>query len=167
MRYFDRAPPSALLIVASAFWGAGTVLNKSLLASLSPVTLLFLQLAPSAAALWAATLLSRVRLPRASLLAPIAMLGLLNPGIAYTLSLIGLSRVSASWRLFALMAVGAVGVVLVADLAHGFQSAGAQPIGVLFLLWLSQQCGGEEEDHQRLGSRRCSAAPFTRCFPAA
>ena len=160
MRYPDRAPPSAFLILACAFWGAGTVLNKALLASLPPVTLLFLLLAPSAAALWAATLLTRVPLPKAALLAPIAMLGLLNPGIVYTLSLMGLSRVSASvttllwtseplmilllaaallrepltWRLSALMAVGAVGAVLVADLAHGFPSAGAEPIGVLLVL---------------------------------
>ena len=160
MRFPERAPPSVLLVVACALWGAGTVLNKALLASLSPVALLFLQLAPSAAALWTAMLLSRVRLPKASLLAPIVMLGLLNPGVAYTLSLMGLSRVSASvttllwaseplmilllaaallrepvtWRLFSLMAVGAVGVVLVADLAHGFGSASAEPIGVLLLL---------------------------------
>ena len=58
MRYLDRASPSALLILACAFWGAGTVLNKALL-SLPPVTLLFVLLAPSAAALWAATLLTR------------------------------------------------------------------------------------------------------------
>src|SRR5271166_4980183 len=160
MQILDRAPPSALLLVACAFWGGGTVLNKALLASLPPVTLLFLQLVPSVAALWSAMLLSRVRLPRASLLAPIAALGLLNPGVAYTLSLMGLSRVSASvttllwaseplmilllaaallreplsWRLSSLMAVGAVGVVLVADLEHGFGSASAEPIGVLLLL---------------------------------
>ncbi len=160
MRFLERAPPSALLLVACAFWGAGTALNKSLLASISPIALLFLQLAPSAAALWSVMLLSRVRLPRVSLLAPIVMLGLLNPGVAYTFSLMGLSRVSASvttllwaseplmilllaagllrepvsWRLSSFMAVGAFGVVLVADLAHGFESASGDPIGVLLLL---------------------------------
>ena len=160
MRFPERASPSALLPVACAFWGAGTVLNKALLASLPPVTLLFMQLAPSAAALWTAMLLSRVSLPRASLLAPIVMLGLLNPGVAYTLSLMGLSRVSASvttllwaseplmilllaaallrepvsWRLSSLVAVGAVGVVLVADLAHGFRSTTAEPFGAPLLL---------------------------------
>jgi drug/metabolite transporter (DMT)-like permease len=160
MRILERAPPSALLIVACAFWGAGTVLNKSLLTSLAPETLLFLQLAPSAAALWLATLLSGARLPRAPATAPIAMLGVLNPGIAYTLSLIGLSRVSASvttllwaseplmilllaaaflrepvsWRLLTVVAIGAVGVAFVADLPHGFQTAGNDPIGVLLLL---------------------------------
>lgn len=36
MRFPGRAPPSVLLLVAYAFWGAGTVLNKALLASLSP-----------------------------------------------------------------------------------------------------------------------------------
>ena len=160
MRLLERAPPGALLMVACAFWGAGTVLKKALLASLSPVSLLFLQLAPSAGVLWLATLLSGARLPKASAFAPIAILGVLNPGIAYTLSLIGLSRVSASvttllwaseplmilllaavflrepvsWRLVAVMAIGAAGVALVADLPHGLQSAGNEPIGVLLLL---------------------------------
>ena len=36
MRFPEPAPPSVLLLVARACWGAGTVLNKSLLASLSP-----------------------------------------------------------------------------------------------------------------------------------
>ncbi len=176
MRYPDRAPPSEFLILACAFWGAGTVLNKALLASLPPVTLLFLLLAPSAADLWAATLLTRVPLPKAALLAPIAMLGLLNPGIVYTLSLMGLSRVSASvttllwtseplmilllaaallrepltWRLSALMAVGAVGAVLVADLSRTvFQARGPSR---------SESCSCW---------RACAAAPSTRCCPAA
>jgi drug/metabolite transporter (DMT)-like permease len=160
MRLLERAPPSALLIVACAFWGAGTVLNKALLASLSPVSLLFLQLAPSAGVLWLATFLSGARLPKASAFAPIAALGVLNPGFAYTLSLIGLSRVSASvttllWaseplmilllatvflrepvslRLVAVMAIGAAGVALVAELPHGFQTAGNEPIAVFLLL---------------------------------
>ena len=99
-------------------------------------------------------------MPKASALAPIAILGVLNPGIAYTLSLIGLSRVSASvttllwaseplmirllaaallrepvtWRLIAVMAIGAAGVALVADLPHGFQNVGNEPIRVLLLL---------------------------------
>ena len=160
MRILERAPPSALLIGACAFWGAGTVLNKSLLTTLTPETLLFLQLAPSAAVLWLATLSNGARLPGAPAIVPIAMLGVLNPGIAYTLSLIGLSRVSASvttllwaseplmilllaaaflrepvsWRLLAVMAIGAAGVAFVADLPHGFQTAGNDSIGVLLLL---------------------------------
>lgn len=160
MQILDRAPPSALLLVACAFWGAGTVLNKALLASLPPVTLLFLLLAPSAAALWTATLLSHVRFPKSSLLAPIVLLGLLNPGVVYTLSLIGLSRVSASvttllWaseplmililaavllrepvsgRLLAVLALGVVGVAFVAGLAEGLHGAGSEPVGVLLLV---------------------------------
>ena len=160
MHILDRAPPSALLLVACAFWGAGTVLNKALLASLPPVTLLFLLLAPSAAALWTATLLSHVRFPKSSLLAPIVLLGLLNPGVVYTLTLIGLSRVSASvttllWaseplmililaavllrepvsgRLLAVLALGVVGVAFVAGLAEGLHGAGSEPVGVLLLV---------------------------------
>ncbi len=160
MQILDRAPPSALLLVACAFWGAGTVLNKAVLASLPPVTLLFLLLAPSAAALWTATLLSHVRFPKSSLLAPIVLLGLLNLGVVYTLSLIGLSRVSASvttllWaseplmililaavllrepvsgRLLAVLTLGVVGVAFVAGLAEGLHGAGSEPVGVLVLV---------------------------------
>jgi drug/metabolite transporter (DMT)-like permease len=122
--------------------------------------LLFLLLAPSAAALWTAAHITRVRLPKAALLPPIALLGVLNPGVVYTLNLMGLSRVSASvtallWaaeplvililaaallrepvsgRLLAVLAVGVVGVALVAGLAEGFHRSGSEPVGILLLL---------------------------------
>lgn len=37
MRFPERAPSRVLLLVACAIWGAGTILNKALLASPSPV----------------------------------------------------------------------------------------------------------------------------------
>lgn len=160
MRSFQRMNPAVMLVVACAFWGAATVINKALLASIPPVTLLFLQLAPSALALWALAAVSRARLPKYSLLAPILLLGLLNPGISYTLSLMGLARSSASistllwaaeplmilglaavllrepvtWKLTATMAAGMFGVALVANIGSGFAAAGTEPIGVLLLL---------------------------------
>ena len=71
-------------------------MNKALLVGIPPVSLLVIQLVPSAVVLWVAVLLSGLRLPRASPLVPVVMLGLLNPGISYTLSLMGLARISAS-----------------------------------------------------------------------
>jgi hypothetical protein len=88
------------------------------------------------------------------------LLGVLNPGVVYTLNLMGLSRVSASvttllWaaeplmililaatllrepvsgRLLAVLAVGVVGVALVAGLAEGFHGSGSEPVGILLLL---------------------------------
>src|SRR5687768_17636582 len=137
-----RLPPAALLIIACALWGGATVLNKALLGFTPPLALLTLQLAPSAVVLWASVLLSGVRVPATSLLIPLVLLGIFNPGISYTLSLVGLDRSSASvsvllwaaeplmilglaalilrepvsWRLILVMMLGMFGVGLVADI---------------------------------------------------
>ena len=92
-------------------------MNKALLVAIPPVSLLVIQLVPSAVVLWVAVLLSGLRLPRASLLVPVVMLGLLNPGISYTLSLMGLARISASvstllWAAEPLMVLAIAAIVL-------------------------------------------------------
>jgi drug/metabolite transporter (DMT)-like permease len=155
-----RLPPYVLLVVACALWGAATVVTKALLGSVAPVTLLVLQLTPSAAILWAAVLASGARMPPVSALPPLLLLGLLNPGLSYTLSLIGLAGISASvatllWaseplmilglaalvlrervtpRLLAVMATGLVGVALVAEVGAGFASDNGDPAGIALLL---------------------------------
>jgi drug/metabolite transporter (DMT)-like permease len=158
MRTFLRLPPAALLILACALWGGATVLSKALLASIPPVALLVLQLAPSATALWLVFCLSNRRAASRSLIPPLVLLGLLNPGISYTLSLMGLAHISASvstllWaaeplmilglaaiflrepvtpRLLVVIGAGIFGVSLVADALGGFQ--GNHPTGILLLL---------------------------------
>jgi len=154
-----RFSPAVLLIVACGLWGAATVLNKALLASIPPLTLLALQLAPSALLLWLAALATGASMPRRVLLGPLILLGLLNPGVSYSLSLIGLSRVPAgistllwaaeplmilvlaamilrervTWRLVAVIALGGLGVLLVADLLGSLGGA-VDPLGVLLQL---------------------------------
>ncbi len=89
-------PPAAALVLASAFWGLGTVIAKSVLASVAPLTFLIAQLAPSVLVLWALVFAARSpTAPRRALL-PIVLLGCLNPGLSYTLSVVGLSLTSAS-----------------------------------------------------------------------
>jgi drug/metabolite transporter (DMT)-like permease len=160
MRRSLRLSPAVLLVVACAVWGAATVLNKALLASIPPVTLLVLQLAPSAAVLWIMVLFAGGRTSKKSLLIPLALLGIFNPGISYTLSLMGLARISASvstllwaaeplmilglaalilgepvtWRLLLVMLIGTVGVVLVANIGGSIGSSGNDPVGILLLL---------------------------------
>ncbi len=159
-RLIERVPPAVLLILACALWGGATVMNKALLVAIQPVSLLVIQLVPSAVALWAAVLLSGLRLPKVSLLVPLMMLGLLNPGISYTLSLMGLARISASvstllWAaeplmvlaiasvvlrermtgaLLSVIVVGVFGVALVANLHEGVASADNDLAGILLLL---------------------------------
>lgn len=158
MRTSMRLPPAVLLIVACALWGGATVLSKALLPSIPPVALLVLQLAPSAAVLWITFWVSKGRSATPSLILPLVLLGLLNPGISYTLSLMGLAHISASvstllWaaeplmilglaavflresvtpRLLAVMLAGTFGVSLVADAWSGFE--GNDATGIFLLL---------------------------------
>lgn len=155
-----RLSPAVLLIVACALWGAATVLNKALLTAISPLALLVLQLAPSALVLWIMVFITNARGARQSLLLPLILLGVLNPGISYTMSLMGLTRISASvstllwaaeplmilglaaiflrepvtWRLLAVMLVGAFGVILVVDVIGGIESGSGDLVGIALLL---------------------------------
>jgi drug/metabolite transporter (DMT)-like permease len=88
--------PAHLLILATFLWGAATVVNKALLGPISPLDLLALQLAPGFLLALLLALALRAAFPRGRDLALAAGLGLMNPGLSYTFSMLGLDRVSAS-----------------------------------------------------------------------
>ncbi len=84
------------LILAAACWGFGTVISKRAVAEIPPLTLLPIQLGSSLALL---AILMRLRGGplRDSTASPVlGRLGVLNPGIAYALSLLGLATITAS-----------------------------------------------------------------------
>jgi probable blue pigment (indigoidine) exporter len=83
------------LALAATCWGLGTVISKAALAELPPLTLLAIQLAASLVLL---VVLMRLRgIPLRSDDPPLlGRLGILNPGIAYGLSLLGLVTITAS-----------------------------------------------------------------------
>jgi drug/metabolite transporter (DMT)-like permease len=96
---FGKATPrgaALALVLAAACWGLGTVIAKRGVAEIPPIVLLTIQLGSSLLFL---TILMRSRgLPFRDPTASPALgrLGLLNPGIAYALSLLGLVTISAS-----------------------------------------------------------------------
>jgi drug/metabolite transporter (DMT)-like permease len=85
----------ARLVLAATCWGLGTVISKAALDEMPPLALLPVQLAASLAILIVAMRLRGVSL-RSGGPALLGRLGLLNPGIAYALSLAGLVTVTAS-----------------------------------------------------------------------
>lgn len=97
----------AALVLASVCWGVGTVISKAALDEVPPLTLLAIQLAASLAVL--AALMRRQGISFRTEGSPLlGRLGLLNPGIAYALSLLGLTTITASlsvllWALEPLM----------------------------------------------------------------
>ena len=86
-----------LLVAATACWGCGTVLSKQVLdRGVPPLTLLAVELTASALLLLFATLLSGVRVTSSPAMVKLAVLGILNPGLAYALGLLGLVSITAS-----------------------------------------------------------------------
>lgn len=106
----------AALVGAAVCWGLGTVVSKAALAEIAPVTLLAVQLASSLAVL---TILMRAKgIPlRGEGRSLLGRLGLLNPGAAYALGLLGLASITASvsvliWALEPMMIMLLAAVVL-------------------------------------------------------
>jgi drug/metabolite transporter (DMT)-like permease len=112
-----RPRPALGLVIAAACWGTATAISKRAVGELPPLTLLTVQLAASVLAL---ALLMRWRgipwrEPGASPL--LGRLGILNPGIAYLLSLLGLVTVTASlsvllWALEPILILVLAGIAL-------------------------------------------------------
>jgi len=152
--------PSVSLVLASAFWAAGTVISKELLSSLSPIAFLVLQLVPSVVVLWLIVVARGLPSITWRALLPIAALGWLNPGLSYTLSMLGLAHTTASvatllwaaepalivamaWfvlrepitiRLIALTVAAACGVLLVSGILNLEESAASGGYGSFLIL---------------------------------
>jgi probable blue pigment (indigoidine) exporter len=86
-----------LLVAATACWGCGTVLSKQVLdRGVAPLTLLAIELAASSLLLGLGMFALGVRLAWSANLGRLAVLGILNPGFAYALGLLGLVTIDAS-----------------------------------------------------------------------
>jgi O-acetylserine/cysteine efflux transporter len=85
--------PLAALVVAAALWGGAVSGTKYALAGFAPLTLVTLELIAAAAVLWLVVLARGYRAPRTWWLP--ALLGLLEPGLAYLAETFGLSMTSA------------------------------------------------------------------------
>ena len=105
----------AALIAAAGCWGAGTVVSKQVVDDVAPLTLLPVQLTVSCAFLLVVALVRREPLIWTPPVRRLAALGVLNPGIAYALGLIGLTTITASMSVL-LWALEPVVILLLAAL---------------------------------------------------
>ena len=105
-----------VLVLAAACWGFGTILSKYALDEVPAFTLLPIQLAASVLVL--TILVYRRGVPdEAHPSSPIlGRLGILNPGLAYTFTLLGLASISASL----VVMIGAIEPVMILVLATVF-----------------------------------------------
>ncbi|MBD2104327.1 DMT family transporter [Leptolyngbya sp. FACHB-261] len=104
-------------IGAAASWGMATVMTKGALTHMPPLTLLVVQLLCSNLLLWAVVVAQRLPLPPVQQILRFALPGLLQPGLAFILGLIGLSLTAASiealiWSTETLMIIGLAWLLL-------------------------------------------------------
>ena len=137
----------AFLVLAAACWGTGTVVSKQAVAEIAPLTLLPIQLAASVAFLLVLTRARGDRSPRRARGPAARRLGLLNPGLAYALSLIGLAEITAStsvllWATEPLFILAFAAVVLGERVGVAILAPSAIAIVGLGLVVLDPAAGG-------------------------
>lgn len=96
MNRLSLANGTGAIVLAAACWGLGTVISKAVLTHVPPLTLLVVQLAVSVCFLWSLIWVARVPLLVQQELIRLGLAGWLNPGLAYTFGLIGLTMTTAS-----------------------------------------------------------------------
>jgi drug/metabolite transporter (DMT)-like permease len=137
----------AFLILAAACWGTGTVVSKQAVAEIPPLTLLPIQLAVSVGFLLALTRARGISLPAGREGRLLGRLGLLNPGLAYALSLIGLTEITASlsvllWATEPLFILALAAIVLGDRLGVAILAPSAIAVGGLVLVVVDPAAGG-------------------------
>jgi probable blue pigment (indigoidine) exporter len=86
----------AALTAAAACWGIGTVVSKQVVDDIAPLSLLAVQLMVSCLFLLTIATVRRERFVWAPPMRRLAALGVLNPGLAYAIGLVGLTSITAS-----------------------------------------------------------------------
>jgi drug/metabolite transporter (DMT)-like permease len=84
------------LVLAAACWGFGAVMTKYALNQVPPLTLLVVQLVVSVVLLWTVVITQRISVSASHDAIRLGLIGVLNPGLAYTFSLLGLAQTTAS-----------------------------------------------------------------------
>jgi probable blue pigment (indigoidine) exporter len=145
-----RARNVLLLAAAAASWGFGTVVSKQAVAELPALTLLVIQLAISVVVMAGVVRLRGERLPATREGQLLGRLGLLNPGLAYALSLIGLTGITASlavllWAVEPILILALAAIVLGERVGRVVAAASAVAIGGLILVVSDPSAGGSAE----------------------
>ncbi len=93
-----NSTPIIALVLAAACWGAATIITKHVLTNIPPLTLLVLQRTISVSFLWMIVFAQRLPLPQRRDIVRLGGIGILNPGLAYTFGLLGVTRTDLQLR---------------------------------------------------------------------
>ena len=136
------------LTLAAASWGLGTVISKRAVDEIPPLTLLPIQLGSSLVVLVAVMRARGLAIRKAGVSPVLGRLGLLNPGLAYALSLLGLVSITASlsvllWALEPILILGLAGWFLRERITVAVIGISAAAVGGVALLVIGPASSGE------------------------
>jgi probable blue pigment (indigoidine) exporter len=140
-------PRALMLIAAAGCWGVGTVVTKQVLDHFPALTLLLVQLLASTVFLLGVQQATRSRVTWSPQLRRLTVLGLLNPGLAYALGIVGLASITASlsvllWTLEPVLILLLAALLLRERVSGLMLSAMATAIGgVLLIVYQSGPAG--------------------------
>ena len=125
------------LIGAAAAWGFASAISKRAVEEIPPLTLFPIQLGVSLVALGTIVTLGRTRPERPGGIRTLAWLGVLNPGVAYSLGLVGLTQITASlsvvlWATEPLLILGLAVLILKERVASHVAVASAAAVGGVY-----------------------------------
>jgi probable blue pigment (indigoidine) exporter len=147
-----RAPAApgavAALIAAAACWGLGTVVSKQVVDDVGPLTLLPVQLAASCLLMLLVCLARRERFAWTPTMRRLTGLGVLNPGIAYALGLVGLTTITASmsvllWALEPIVILALAVLLLGEHISLGLASGLAVALAAVMLVVYEPGAAGD------------------------
>jgi len=108
----------AAALLAALCWGAATVMSKAALDGVAPVLLFVLQLLPCVAVLWLYIFVRGLPPGRWASIRRFAWLGILEPGLAFMIGLIGLTGLKAGAATL-IQSSEAIMIVIVSTILHG------------------------------------------------
>ena len=135
------------MILAAACWGTGTVISKGVLSYVPPLTLLVIQLVASLVFLWSVVAVQGSSVPFRRETVWLAVIGLLNPGLAYTFSLLGLSLTTVSmsaliWAAEPILILGLAWLILRERLTPSLLACSVLAVaGVLLVIGIAPGAG--------------------------
>ena len=137
----------ASLAAAAACWGVATAVSKQAVSQIPPLLLLSVQLTVSVAVLLVLLGVQRVRIEWSPVMVRIGLLGVLNPGVSYTLSLLGLARITASlsvllWAVEPVLIIGLAWAVLGKRMKPAAMVLSLAGVGGVMLMVSGRPSGG-------------------------
>jgi drug/metabolite transporter (DMT)-like permease len=156
-------------VLATCAWALGSVLTKHSLGAFPPGRLLLVELGASNVFLWTCAVATRATLPPAGRLMRLALPGVLQPGLAYGLSFVGLQWTTVSsetliWSAESIVMLPFAAIYLNSRFSARFVALASAGFGGVVLTTFSPASGAQWATSTLLGNGLIWVAVISACL---